>query len=220
MRAMHRLCAASFRRVAAGAAAGIGAGALSVAWAAGAKTHTISVGGVRRDLPIREVGPGFRVALFSILGDHALTEACGKELAKKIPKGTDVLLMPDGKAVALLHVMGRESGLPCVVPRKEKASYMSEPVLKVIRSFSMTTQVEKAFFLGEEDVVKLRGKRVVFADDVVSSGGSLVAIRELISKAGGIDAGVMCIFTEGGPRKEHDGVICLGNLPLNHPSWA
>ena len=42
-----------------------------------------------------EVGPGQWVG-----------EALGVALGPKIPDGTEVLLMPDGKAQALLHVLG------------------------------------------------------------------------------------------------------------------
>ena len=38
--------------------------------------------------------------------DHELNEALGEVLTPKIPAGTQALLMPDGKAQALLHVLG------------------------------------------------------------------------------------------------------------------
>ena len=62
-----------------------------------------------------------------------------------------------------------------------------------------------------------RRRNVLIVDDVVSTGGSLVAVRQILRQAGAIEAGVMCIFTEGGEREE---VISLGNLPVNDPKWA
>lgn len=173
-------------------------------------THTITVGSVTRALPIREVAPGVRVALFNLLGDWELTEAIGVELAPHVPAGTDVLLMPDGKAQALLHVLGRESKLPTIVARKEKKPYMHEPVLDV-RVKSITTNREQALYLGADDVVRLAGKKVVVVDDVVSTGGTLTALQKLLTEVGAELIGVMAAFTEGELKPE---VIALGHLPL------
>lgn len=173
-------------------------------------THSITIGSVTRALPIREVAPGISVALFNPLGDWELTEAIGTELAKLIPAGTEVLLMPDGKAQALLHVMGRISKLPTIVARKEKKPYMAEPVLDV-RVKSITTSREQALYLGADDVARLVGKKVVVVDDVVSSGGTLLALEKLLAAAGAELTGVMAAFTEGEPKTN---VIALGHLPL------
>lgn len=172
--------------------------------------HEITIGGVRRALPIREVAPGIRVALFSILGDWELTEAAGVELAKRIPAGSEVLLMPDGKAQALLHVVGRESKLPTIVARKERKPYLAAPVVEVVVK-SITTQREQRLVLGADDAQRLRGRKVVMVDDVVSTGGTLSSISQLVEAAGGHLHGVMAIFTEGDVRSD---VTTLGHLPL------
>ena len=166
--------------------------------------------GVERMLPVREVSPGLSVALFNPLGDWQLVEEAGEWLATKIPSGTEVLLMPDGKAQALLHVMGRVSGLPTVVARKELKPYMAAPAIEA-EAKSVTTDKVQRLFLGADDAARLRGKRVAFVDDVVSSGGTLKALRELLAKAGAIENGVLAVFTEGGTRSD---VIAFGNLPL------
>lgn len=173
-------------------------------------THRIEIGGVVRDLPVREVAPGVRVALFDILGDWELTEAAGKALAARIPDGVDALVMPDGKATALLHVMGRESGAPTFVARKAKKPYMAEPIVSATYR-SITTDREQTLHLGADEAAALAGKRVVIADDVVSTGGTLVAMRELMKAVGAEVVGVMAVFTEGGTRPD---VTALGDIPL------
>ena len=47
--------------------------------------------------------------------------------------------MPDGKAQALLHVLGRRTGLPTLIAKKEQKPYMAEPVLKGVRANCMTS---------------------------------------------------------------------------------
>lgn len=179
-------------------------------------THDITVGPVTRSLPVREVKPGIFVALFNPLGDWELNEALGAELAPKIPSSAEVLVMPDGKAQAMLHVLGRISRLPTFVFKKEKKPYMKEPVLVGKRSECMTSGKEEYFYLGADDAARLSGKRALFVDDVVSTGGSLQACRSVLSQAGAEECGVMCAFTEG---QERDDVICLGCLPVNDPAW-
>ena len=105
---------------------------------------------VERELPVREVKPGVFVALFNPLGDHELNEALGASLAPKIPAGAQVLLMPDGKAQALLHVLGRISRLPTVVAKKEVKSYMKQPVVAGARDECMTSAGREAFYLGAD----------------------------------------------------------------------
>lgn len=172
--------------------------------------HRIQIGEVVRYLPIREVAPEIRVALFNLLGDWKLAEAAGTELAKRIPEGIEALLMPDGKAQALLHVMGRVSKLPTFVARKERKPYMADPVVSVSLK-SITTDRVQELFLGAEDVAHLRGKRIAFVDDVVSTGGTLKALDALAKKIDAIPAATLAIFTEGKPRED---VISLGHLPM------
>jgi adenine phosphoribosyltransferase len=172
--------------------------------------HMINIHGVVRFLPIREVAPGVKVALFNILGDWELTEAAGGSLRMLIPQNVEALIMPDGKAQALLHVMGRESGLPTFVARKERKPYMGERVLSV-EVKSITTARVQSLHLSEDDVQALKGKRVAIVDDVVSSGGTLDAVKELLAKAGAEHVATLAVFTEGKPRED---VIALGHLPL------
>lgn len=173
-------------------------------------SHRIEIGSVVRDLPIREVAPGVRVALFNVLGDWALAEAGGAALAAKLPKGVDALVMPDGKATALLHVMGRVTGLPTFVARKEKKPYMADPV-RTATYRSITTDRAQALHLGADDAEKLAGRKVAIVDDVVSTGGTLIAMRSLMAEVGAETVAVMALFTEGGSR---DDVTALGDLPL------
>ncbi|HWQ99622.1 MAG TPA: phosphoribosyltransferase family protein [Candidatus Methylomirabilis sp.] len=173
-------------------------------------THPIQIGSVRRDLPVREVAPGIRVALFNVLGDWELTEALGFALAKLVPTGTDMFIMPDGKAQSLLHVLGRVTSLPTIVARKEHKPYMRAPVLSV-RVKSITTDRVQELHLGDDDVQRLAGRRVAIVDDVVSTGGTLDAMRQLLDQARAIHAGTLAAFTEGEPRND---VISLGHLPL------
>ena len=50
-------------------------------------------------------------------------------------------------------------------------------------------------------------------DDVISTGESLHAMEELVTRAGGIIAGKMAVLAEGGAAERHD-IITLAPLPV------
>lgn len=173
------------------------------------KTHRVQIGSVTRDLPVVEVSPGTSVALFNMLGDTEATEAAGKALAAKLPSDVEVLVTPEVKALSLAHVISRESGKPYVVIRKTVKPYMVDPVAREV--VSITTGIPQLLVLDGFDVPKLRGHKVAIVDDVVSSGGTLHSLEEIISEVGGELAAVVAVFTEGQERPE---VTALGHLPL------
>jgi adenine phosphoribosyltransferase len=164
---------------------------------------------VTRELPVVEVAPGVSVALFNMLGDAEVTEAAGVELAKLLPPEIEVLVTPEVKALGLAHVISRESGLPYIVIRKTQKPYMVRPVAREV--VSITTGKPQLLVMDGADVEKVRGKKVAIVDDVVSSGGTLASLEEIIAEVGGQVAAVVAVFTEGQERPE---VTALGHLPL------
>ncbi len=172
-------------------------------------TFKVQIGRVTRDLPIVPVSPDVKVALFNMLGDTDVTEEAGRELAQKLPADIDVLVTPEVKALSLAHVISRESGKPYIVIRKTQKPYMVDPVAREV--VSITTGKPQLLVLDGFDVQKIRGRKVAIVDDVVSSGGTLHSIRQIIEEVGGEVAAVVAVFTEGQERPE---VTALGHLPL------
>ncbi len=176
-------------------------------------THRVTISRCTRDLPVRRMPSGTHVAIFNILGDTALTEVAGTNLAQRILGGVsapDFLLVPDGKSLALAHVISRESGLPLIVARKGIKSYMLDPVVDISPA-TMTTGGRQTFAIDGADVERLRHHRVMLIDDVISTGATQDVLERLISAAGGTVAGIAVVFTEGDKRPD---VISLGHLPV------
>ena len=69
------------------------------------------------------------------------------------------------------------------------------------------------------DAEKIRGKRILIVDDVISTGESLHALEALVSQAGGIIAGRMAILAEGDAQNRED-IIYLEKLPVFHPDGS
>jgi adenine phosphoribosyltransferase len=174
------------------------------------KTVHIEVAGVSRELPVREVAPGVHLGILLLACDPELTEAAGQALAARIPADVDILVMPDGKAQGLLHVVQREARKPAVLIRKERKSYLVEPVLEVTAR-SVTTQRWHAFYLGADDAVSLQGRVVAILDDVVSSGSTVLALEQLLGHCGVKKTYVLAVGTEG---QAHADVISLTHLEV------
>ena len=78
---------------------------------------------------------------------------------------------------------------------------------------SITTENVQTLCVDGSDVEKMRGKRVLIVDDVISTGASLTAIEELVESVGGIIAGRMAVLAEGDACKRED-ITYLEQLPL------
>ena len=63
------------------------------------------------------------------------------------------------------------------------------------------------------DKARIKGKKVLLLDDVVSTGGSMKALTELVAKAGGTVVGEACVLAEGKAAERKD-LIFLEALPL------
>ncbi len=172
----------------------------------------MEIAGVKRELPIVQVGPDVAVALLNLLGDTELTEVAAEELAKRLPPEAETLVTPEVKAVPLAHALSRITGKPYVVARKTEKPYMINPISRQV--LSITTGRPQLLVLDGADLPMVRGRKVAIVDDVVSTGSTLAGLRELLESVGGQVVAVLAVFTEGTPRQD---VIALGHLPLFKP---
>lgn len=172
--------------------------------------YTMKIAGLGRKLEKFPVNEKMDIAAFIIFGDVELTIAGCKELLTKLP-AFDVILTPEAKSIPIAYEMARQTGKPYVIARKGMKVYMRNPL--EVNVTSITTKSEQHLFLGESEVEKLRGKRVLIIDDVISTGESLAAVRELVKQAGGIEAAA-CAFLAEGDAADRDDIIFLEKLPL------
>jgi adenine phosphoribosyltransferase len=146
-----------------------------------------------------------------IFGDVELTVHCASELLKRAPE-YDYLIAPEAKAIPLLYEMARQSGRnDYFLVRKTPKLYMNGVFETEVRS--ITTATIQKLYMDGADAAKLKGKKVIIIDDVISTGESLKAVEELVKKAGGIVTGRVAILAEGDAAKRDD-IIYLEKLPL------
>ncbi len=173
-------------------------------------TYTIDVAGLKKELTLFPVTEDLYIAAFVIFGDVEMTVHAAKELLKKAPD-FDYIVAPEAKAIPLAYEMSRQSGKPYIVARKKAKAYMSGIISVTLRS--ITTAGEQTLIMDAEDAAKIKGKRVIVLDDVISTGESLRATEALVDKAGGIKVAKMAIVAEGAAWDRTD-ITVLGKLPL------
>ena len=179
--------------------------------------HTMTIAGLERNLPLCRVNDDLYIGAFVIFGDAPLTVACAAELLKKAPE-YDYLITAEAKGIPLAHEMARQHGdADYFIARKHTKLYMTSVFESTVRS--ITTDAEQHLYLDGKDAEKMRGKRILIVDDVISTGESLRAIEALVEKAGGIICGRMAILAEGEAQERPD-LIYLEKLPVFNPDGS
>lgn len=174
--------------------------------------YTLNIAGCKRDLPVLNINDKLAIAGFVMLGDVSLTRACARELAKKVPAGTDYILTAETKGIPLAEELARELGMDrYIVARKSVKAYMENALW--VEDVSITTKGTQRLCLDGADIERVKGRNILLLDDVISTGGSMKALVELTEKAGGHVIGQACVLAEGDAAKRDD-IIFLQPLPL------
>ncbi len=175
-------------------------------------TYQISVGALRRDLPLFEVRPGLRIAVLNILGDAELAEEAATVLAGRLADvHCHVLVTPEAKSIPLAHALSVRTRLPYVVLRKSYKPYMGDALEAT--TLSITTGAPQTLYLDEKDRSLVQGRRVLLLDDVISTGSTLQGMQALMAQAGAQVAATAAICTEGEAGQDAS-VIAIAHLPV------
>lgn len=179
--------------------------------------YELEVAGLKRKLQLYPVSDQLSIAAFIIFGDVELTKACAARLLELAPE-FDIMLTAEAKAIPLIYEMSALAGLNnYVVARKGTKVYMTDPISVGVDS--ITTANAQHLYLGQEEVVKLQGKRVLIVDDVISTGESLASLEALAHRSGAEIVGKMAILAEGDAINRPD-IKVLGKLPLFNPDGS
>lgn len=174
------------------------------------KYYRINIAGLERDLPICPINEHLYIAGFVMFSDVEMTVRCAEELLKRAPEH-DIIITAESKGIPLAYEMAKQEGKNYILARKGLKAYMTNPIKVEVKS--ITTAKVQTLYLDECDVEKMKGKRILIVDDVISTGESLHAIEELVNEAGGNIVGKMAVLAEGDAADRHD-IIFLQKLPL------
>ena len=176
-------------------------------------TYSMEVAGLKRELPICKVTDDLYIGAFICFGDAELTVACAREMLKLVSADSyDYLFTAEAKSIPLIHEMARQSGAEkYFIARKGAKAYMPDPIC--VEDQSITTAGMQKLYLGRDDAELICGKRILLIDDVISTGGSLMAMEALVEQAGGQVAGKIAVLAEG-DAKDREDIKFLAPLPL------
>lgn len=173
-------------------------------------TYKMTIAGLERELPLCPLNDKIDIGAFVMFSDVEITVASATELLKKCPD-FDVILTAESKGIPLAYEMSRQCGKPYIVARKSVKLYMTNPVSVTVKS--ITTANEQTLYLSAEKADVINGKNVLLVDDVISTGESLKALEELVSRAGGNISARTTVLAEGDAADRTD-IIFLEKLPL------
>ncbi|MBQ7548494.1 MAG: adenine phosphoribosyltransferase [Clostridia bacterium] len=174
------------------------------------ETYKMKIAGLERELPLCPINDKLSIAAFIIFGDVELTVAASAELLKKCPE-FDFIATPEAKSIPLAYEMSRQSGKPYFVARKKAKLYMRDPAS--VTEKSITTADEQKLLLDRAEGERMRGKRVLLVDDVISTGESIGAVEKLVDL---FDAQVVAraaVLAEGEAADRKD-IVFLEKLPV------
>ncbi len=175
------------------------------------KFYTLDICGAKAELPILPLPSGISICFFNLHGNQTLTEHCGKAIAKRLSP-CDIIITAESKGLQLAHVVARELGQDYyAVCRKSKKLYMQDGLHTSVQS--ITTGEIQTLYLSKHDADLLRGRRVAIVDDVVSTGGSLKGIEDIVRLAGGIIVDKAFVLAEGDAAARTD-VKYLASIPI------
>lgn len=175
------------------------------------KYYKMNIAGLDRELPICRVTDDLYIAGFVIFGDPELTTACAKDLLANAPE-YDYMITAEAKGIPLIHEMARLQGnQKYMLARKGPKLYMTNILSSTVKS--ITTAKEQTLYLDGKDAELMKGKKILIIDDVISTGESLKSLEALVSDAGGIVVGRMCILAEGDAINRDD-LYYIEELPL------
>lgn len=175
------------------------------------KAYKMNIAGLERELKLCKITDDLYIGAFIMFGDVEITKRCAEELLKRAPEH-DIMITAECKGLPLLYEMARQSNADnYILARKAPKLYMNDIVSTDVNS--ITTANKQTLCIDGEDANAMRGKRVLIVDDVISTGESLEALCQLVTKAGGNIVGKMAVLAEGEATKRDD-IIFLEPLPL------
>jgi adenine/guanine phosphoribosyltransferase-like PRPP-binding protein len=184
------------------------------------QTHTATVGSQTVELPIQPLDEHRAIALL-ITFDHGIrfVETAGRELAAEIRDlEPECIATAATLGIPVAIEVSRALGLDdYVVLHKSNKIHLSDAIEAPLRS--ITSVGRQRLRLDRARVPAVAGKRVVFVDDVISTGASAAAALRVLQEAGARCVGAAALMSEGESWRQPletltEHVRVLGELPM------
>lgn len=173
--------------------------------------YEMTIAGCKRQLPLCKITDDLYIGAFIMFSDVEITRAAAAELLAKAPE-FDIIITAESKGIPLAYEMARQAGInDYIVARKGAKLYMQNVITTEVDS--ITTDHIQTLCLGQTEIDKMTGKKVLIVDDVISTGESLRSLEVLIQKIDCTVVGKMAVLAEG-EAADRDDIIFLEKLPV------
>ncbi len=173
--------------------------------------YEMTIAGLKRQLPLCKITDDLYIGAFIMFSDVEITKASAERLLAKAPE-FDVIITAESKGIPLAYEMARQAGInDYIVARKGAKLYMQNVITTEVDS--ITTDHIQKLCLGQTEIDKMKDKRILIVDDVISTGESLKSLEVLVDQVGGNIVGKMAVLAEG-EAADRDDIIFLEKLPV------
>jgi adenine/guanine phosphoribosyltransferase-like PRPP-binding protein len=190
----------------------------------GAGSYRATVGSQHADLPIVPLGDDLAIALMMTIDlGVRFTATAGAELARLIEQArpdcvASVATLGIPVAVEVSRALGLDDYL---ILQKTAKIHLRDGLREPVES--ITSAGTQHLLLDRRRIPVVRGRRVAFVDDVISTGASSAAALRLLEAAGAEIVAIGALLTEGDAWRAELGrrahlVRALGTIPLFEPA--
>lgn len=177
-------------------------------------TYPVFFGKEKFDLPLVEIAPKVRIALFNGLTDAHMTASACKALKNKVYShrhNFDVVISAESKGITFATYIAASFSKALIILSKNKKPYIKSYFIS--RSDTFTTSGGSILYADASRWKEFHGKRFLVVDDVVSSGSSLEAMKSIIQQYDGEFYAAAAVLAEGDAAKRND-LIFLDKIPV------
>lgn len=196
---------------------------LNAAFADQAETMPLNIGKFSKEYDVKKPVPQASAKIFYVydFADNLdLIEASADRLMDKLKASglsekVDVLVVPGDKANALGATLAQKlrKERPHLALAVLRNSPKAGSVQKVTYQ-SITSPEPKDMHMRPDQAETIAGKKVLLLDDVISTGATIKAAKELVENAGGKVVAVACVATEDVEDPASKGHLKFEDLPL------
>ena len=177
------------------------------------KYYKVTLGGKEFSLPLAGIGNNKFVAVFDPYLDVNMNRAAASDLFNKIKENNlqnvDVIISAEAKGAALAQRVADLCNTDLLVFRKKVKINFEDPVIAHVKTFTSGTN---QLFIDRKDLEKYSGKTALFVDDVISTGSTIYAIKDVLEKFNINVLKYCCVFKESDDVQ--DNIIYVDTLPI------
>ena len=181
------------------------------------KFHKVKINDHVYRLPVMKISEDTGIAVFDMLSSRAMTRDSVFAVLDRIRDSgikvgdVDYVLSAETKGILLAKGIADFMRCEMVILRKSQKPYHPEVIKAAVNTY--TTSGEHYLHLDATLAPKLKGKRVLIVDDVLSTGSSLRAMEDILHQVKAKVVGKAFVFVEGDTYLRSE-ALYAGKLPI------